>query len=656
MESVAHRALETLHRFKEALQFLERERPPSVLFMPDIVRDGILIVPDGRDLVSDLSPENEKNRIRGYPLFMKGGGHAFIAGYAAAVLREQMNVGVHLAARIYDGDEHDLVQGYMVHNPLLMGASPIDTSFISILPGERSPFNLVIEQKGGTRILTGEQPVLRLSELGVAERHKLLDALRTADLVAALSLKAPSLREIIQEIIVGNLTIKELFSDCTSGDRVGDNYGILDTLRIQTPGMRSPITLLSINSNEARLYAALLALEREGLRENMSDSRSAEGLKDLDEIIDGKSPKDSIEAAALLNEALGIPLLFHSSDGSCIFDKRGERQTLFVPSVSLRILPDNFVGAGDTLCGGMALALVVKQRLENPHINAPNNFHLSYEDCLLIANLVTCYRLETVGILSSENRHHEWHTAVGTISRIMEWAKDAKLKPVSVIIPYTLIPPHGSKRLSALGPHGAAIIGINGFGRIGRLMLRATGLEGKTILRESVEAYFADHEQYIPDSPSNLFSHFFPSPTLSNPRVRVYTGYDPFASPSRTSGLGAVSKEAIDAAFNFGIRRTSDPKKEQGEFSVPTLLEETIRDTKVSGIIDDVVRKQEAGTTLDRDMQIACSMLTTFNGVINAGSDLKKERPKRKTFGSDLFRESKKHSPPIAKRIWRRRY
>ena len=73
--------------------------------------------------------------------------------------------------------------------------------------------------------------------------------MRNADIVAALSLRAPSLRELIQEIIVGNLTIKELFSDCTSGDRASDNYQILDILRLGMSG-HSPLTLLSINSNE----------------------------------------------------------------------------------------------------------------------------------------------------------------------------------------------------------------------------------------------------------------------------------------------------------------------------------------------------------------------------------------------------------------------
>lgn len=418
---------ETLIKLLDALEFLEGEHAPNVLFMPDVIRDGIIIVPPTKDLSHDIAPEGEKSRLREYVVFKKGGGHAFIGAYAAAVQRGKTDARIAIAAKIFDMDRAELVDWYMSKNPQELGANPIDTSLVFQQPGAQSSLNIVIEQRGATPIITGEQPSLKLTELGGEEHSALINAMRAADVVAALSVKAPSFEETVRLAINGDLEISELFSDCTSGDNMETNYRILDLLRLRNSNSQSPITLLSINSDEVLLYAALLELEYRGERQAVIEKFTT------DRVLQEFRDRNGLEAARLLNEKLGIPLLYHSSEGTIIVDSEHGRQTRLIPSVNLERSPDNFVGAGDTLCGGMALALAVRRKLDDPAVHAPEELRLSLEECLLIANLVTCYRLDRIAQLSQEGKDIEWHTSVGTAAQLLDWAKDVTFNRVSEV-------------------------------------------------------------------------------------------------------------------------------------------------------------------------------------------------------------------------------
>lgn len=439
---------EPLLRLYDALSRFDEKHKPKVVFMPDIVRDGVIIVPTTEDISADLSPGSEKNRLRGYVLFLKGGGHAFIGAYAAAALREMEEVDVSIIANVFERDHRDLVEWYMGENLESIGARPINSSHISIEPGNRSSINLVVEQKGSTPIITGKQPSLDINELKEHERAKVINAMQEADVVAALSVKAPSFRQTIQLIIDGELKVNELFSDCTSGDNVEANYEVLDVMRMHDSKERSPITLLSINSDEARLYAALLRLEDKGKRQKLIEMAQTGNKKKAERIIERKIKRNGFQDAVFLNERLGIPLLYHAADGSCIIDKTDERSTRFLPSVKLRKLPDNFVGAGDTLCGGMALALAIKRRLDDPKERTSNKRRLSMEDCLIIANLVTCYRLERIAELSEQGHVEEWHRSVGSINQLLDWASDLEFSKV------TSVPPSMVLKLGAVDMEG----------------------------------------------------------------------------------------------------------------------------------------------------------------------------------------------------------
>lgn len=442
-----------LVKLRDALDFLHgSEKAPRVLFMPDVVRDGMIIVPEGKDITEDLDPESAKNRIRDYIIFSKGGGHALIAAYAAAVLREKRDARIALAASIFPRDRDELVGSYMTENPRSMGASPIDSSMVFVDKAsdseDSSSLNIVVEREGKTTIATGKNPVLKLSDLAESDRKDLMGEMRKADVVAALSVKAPSFKETLTAMMEGKLAVHELVSDLTSGDDMAANQKVLDILGIKNRDGRSPIGLLSINSDEACVYAELLMVEKikkgeisPGGEHPITNQKLSghqisgkppqfntfEDQARLDaELLEEVKPKNGFEAAKYLNEMLGVPLLYHSQDGACILDHYGGKATRFVPSVKLRETPDNFVGAGDTLCGGMALALAVKRRLEDPAIKAPAYLRLSYEECLLIASFVTCYRLEQVAILSKQKKPHSWRISVGSISQLIEWAKDAE--------------------------------------------------------------------------------------------------------------------------------------------------------------------------------------------------------------------------------------
>ncbi|GEM_PF-1482027 len=437
-------AIVPLEKFRDALDFLQAPNEPKVLFMPDIVRDGIIIVPPEKDISADLDPRSEKNRLRDYGVFIKGGGHAFIGAYAAAALRGKADANVALAAKVYEKDEPHLLKWYMEENPGKVGANPIDSSLVLREEGDGTSLNVVVEQAGATPIITGRQPTLRLSELPEGAHEAFMGRMRAADVVANLSVKSPSFRETVEAVIEGSLEVRELFSDCTSGDDMASNYRVLDVLKLSGKDGRSPITLLSINQHEARLYASLLKLEQDGKKEDVvrlfsakkeyevlkkrrkKDAELAAKAKEYDALMRGTGFRDGLRAARFLNRELGIPLLYHFDKGSCIVDSVRGRGTRIIPSVKLKELPDNFVGAGDTLCGGMALALAVKHRLDDPATGAPKELRLSMEDCLLIANLVTCYRLEQVARLSKEGSCEDWHLSVADADALTGWSGTAE--------------------------------------------------------------------------------------------------------------------------------------------------------------------------------------------------------------------------------------
>jgi hypothetical protein len=135
-----------------------------------------------------------------------------------------------------------------------------------------------------------------------------------------------------------------------------------------------------------------------------------------------KEKKDAYSAARVLHEKTGVPLLMHTREGACIIG--GGKSTGFVPSVDITFPDDcSLVGAGDTLCGAFAIALAVKQRSDALIPENKKSRRLSYEDCLLLANIATGYRLAKINRTDEDDaREMEWYEAVGKVGELYGWA------------------------------------------------------------------------------------------------------------------------------------------------------------------------------------------------------------------------------------------
>jgi hypothetical protein len=138
-----------------------------------------------------------------------------------------------------------------------------------------------------------------------------------------------------------------------------------------------------------------------------------------------KDKKDAYSAACVLHERTGVPLLMHTKEGACIIG--GDKSTNFVPSVEITFPDDcSLVGAGDTLCGAFAIALAVRKRSEKL---LPEDRRLSYEDCLLIANIATGYRLAKINKADKDNaKEREWYEATGKVEELYGWASAMSAK------------------------------------------------------------------------------------------------------------------------------------------------------------------------------------------------------------------------------------
>ncbi|MDD5095963.1 MAG: hypothetical protein PHY95_00400 [Candidatus ainarchaeum sp.] len=278
--------------------------------------------------------------------------------------------------------------------------------------------------------------------------------MNSADIVAVLSLKSNFMKDVLGLCEDGTLRIPELFCDCTSGDDMDLNYRMLDILLGK--GGLSTIGLLSINEDEATLFEMLLVrtdkeeiLEANNKKKGLiieldeaikdgskkKEAAARARIKEVDAFLDKgrKGKKDAYSAAHVLYEKTGVPLLMHTREGACIIG--GDKSTGFVPSVDITLPNDcSLVGAGDTLCGAFATALAVKKRSDGL---LPEDRKLSYEDCLLIANIATGYRLAKINKADKDDaREREWYEAVGKVSELYGWASARTAKrSVGAVLP-----------------------------------------------------------------------------------------------------------------------------------------------------------------------------------------------------------------------------
>ncbi|MFA5412313.1 MAG: hypothetical protein WC350_03135 [Candidatus Micrarchaeia archaeon] len=430
-----------LLKFKDALDALaEHGEQAKIVFAPDIIRDIVLSEPEGKNLLLELSGV-EKDRLTGYSVFMRGGGHAMLGANAAIALRGMGTeaADVSILAKVYPKDRWELVTQYLEKNPAERGIAPANAEFVLDDPDKlkQQAANMVLARGKHTTIFLGEQPKLHLKDYPENQKKRVLELLSSADIVAVLSLKSDFMKDVLELCERGELRIPELFCDCTSGDEMDKNYLMLDTLRGGASGS-SAIGLLSINESEARLFEMLL--RREGERDRIikaskkrselvakldkTKSKKREAgikaqIKGIEKFLYGGRKRNPFKAADALYNGVKVPLLMHTKDGACIIG--GGKTTSFVPSVEIDFPKgSSFVGAGDTLCGALAIALAVKQKSD---ANLPENSRLSYEDCLLIANLATGYRLAKVNQLDDDKTgKKEWYEATGKVDELYGWA------------------------------------------------------------------------------------------------------------------------------------------------------------------------------------------------------------------------------------------
>ncbi|MDD2655256.1 MAG: hypothetical protein PHQ80_01145 [Candidatus ainarchaeum sp.] len=413
--------------------------------------------PKGKNLVLELSGR-EKDRVRGYGTFIRGGGHALLGANAAIALRGLLTeaADVSILAKVYLKDRQELVTQYLVNNPAERGIAPASTGFVL---NDRTKLrkqggNVLLVRAGHTTIFPGEQPELRLDDYSKGQREEVLGLLNSADIVAVLSLKSNFMKDVLGLCEDGTLRIPELFCDCTSGDDMDLNYRMLDILLGK--GGLSTIGLLSINEDEATLFEMLLVrtdkeeiLEANNKKKGLiieldeaikdgskkKEAAARAKIKEVDAFLDKgrEGKKDAYSAAHVLYEKTGVPLLMHTREGACIIG--GDKSTGFVPSVDITLPNDcSLVGAGDTLCGAFATALAVKKRSDGL---LPEDRKLSYEDCLLIANIATGYRLAKINKADKDDaREREWYEAVGKVSELYGWASARTAKrSVGAVLP-----------------------------------------------------------------------------------------------------------------------------------------------------------------------------------------------------------------------------
>jgi sugar/nucleoside kinase (ribokinase family) len=437
-----------LLKFKDALDALaEHKAQARIVFAPDIIRDVGLSEPEGKDLALELSGR-EKDRLGGFSTFMRGGGHAMLGANAAMALRglltEAVDVGI--LAKVYPKDRWELVTQYLVNNPAERGIAPANAEFVlnDRTNPKRQAVNIVLARKKYTTIILGEQPKLSLADYAGKAKKNVLELLGSADIVAVLSLKSKFMDEVLGLCERHELVIPELFCDCTSGDDMELNYRMLDTLRRKGASGSSAINLLSINENEVLLFEMLLRREAERKEITEASSKKSRLVAELDkekgskdkeaeilvqigdanDFVEKGQMENPFEAARVLYEKIGVPLLVHTKEGACIVG--GDKSTNFVPSVEIDFPKgSSFVGAGDTLCGALATALAVKQKSD---ALLPGDRRLSYGDCLLIANIATGYRLAKVNRVGKQPGNKEWYEATGKIAELYEWISAMPMK------------------------------------------------------------------------------------------------------------------------------------------------------------------------------------------------------------------------------------
>jgi len=429
----------------------------KLVFAPDAVRDNGIMIDNVDQFIDDALKENSKNRM-GMNAAIDIGGHGAIGIMAAAKLRQDMNVDCTLVAKVFAGAKKEVLDYFINGSIVAKGATPINTDYVLDDNGAAGKTNIVLETKRHTKSgivqhttigTVRGQPVLNLNEFG-DRKLELLTKLGEADVVGVLSLKSPMMKELPQAMRDAKLGFKELVSDATTGD---DTEIVVDAINFLKKN-GCPITLLSLNDEEVVRYAKITWTLKnsptkvdEFLKSNKEYCKAKKDKKDAnaelleleaagalpsakvglnekirkydaiikkcsDEFEMGLEPKLSkqwtanpLKAAAVLNEYLGIPLLFHNFAGSKIFDKTGKKETAFVPSISL-VPASGTLGAGDTMLGAIMLAMAVKARLEKE--NAPAHLKMSLEDCLMAANVATGFRLQNEKVAGTANECYEW--------------------------------------------------------------------------------------------------------------------------------------------------------------------------------------------------------------------------------------------------------
>ena len=426
-------------KMKTGLAYLQNSRPLDLVFAPDAIRDATINIDDRAAFTAEVLGPNSKNRTSAHAQ-ISAGGHGAIGTISAGTLRGDENVQLTLAAKVFKSTKEEVLNNLINSLISIKGGNSINTDYIVEDSRPGTPINIVFESPDRTTIaVVRGQPVLHTNDYG--ERlDQLVSEFQNADVCGILSLKSPFMKEMTQILHERGIKPKEMVSDVTTGD---DTAVMVDTLKLIGHGSHDPvappITLLSMNDEEAVRYAKIVwTMENDkGRVESFLESKGysdakkslSENVSALSELESQGGPEDEMRqrrnnirkceetirecskrfesiiakemeaswnenyftAAEYLAKNLKVPLFFHCKYGSKIFDANGsERGTRFVSSVNLT--PNaGTLGAGDTMLGAIMLALGIKNRLESE--GAPKELQLSYEDCLMVANVVTGYRL-----------------------------------------------------------------------------------------------------------------------------------------------------------------------------------------------------------------------------------------------------------------------
>ncbi|MBI5158669.1 carbohydrate kinase family protein [Candidatus Micrarchaeota archaeon] len=354
--SDADKAVEVVEKMANALVHLSSTNNfLEVLFASNVVRDGVVAIPPNADASKAFGPVAEKKRLDGFCLSVRFGGHGGIASKACATLAGKSCLKTFLATRVFRNDERDLIERNLVRDVEAKEANGVRTDFVLFDESDNQSFNLVVEQAGDNTILRGPQPREHSFEELASTAGKKLE---TAGVLGFLSLRSPALKGLVEAVKQGQASFSGLMMvDCTSGSDSKIEKQMLELLESARIGARSLIGLLSMNEVEAKRFAELL-----GWKERKVE-----------------------EAALFVFERLRCPILLHTKNFSQIISHTSSRR---IPSVEVKAR--RTVGAGDTLCGALALALAVRKRLLD--VEAP--IQLSVEECLLFSTASTCFRLE----------------------------------------------------------------------------------------------------------------------------------------------------------------------------------------------------------------------------------------------------------------------